>query len=177
MAQESKINPYSELSEEEKALAERHRALMDQLPNNLDNKVTDENYAKLYFVRYQYMAIILDALASQKSLSWKELNQIIHHNLPKRIVEKVPFAMGMVILKKMFALDYINIKETEKNYFECSITSLGLQVVQNLSIHNMAATTFFSYQTQRLNKIVVAISITATIVAVISMAIAFIALK
>ena len=175
--QDSKKSLRYELTQEDKERAEQHSAFMDQHMINVDNKVTDEIYAKLYFVRYQYMAVILDALAYQKPLSCKQLNQIVYNNLPKRIVEQVPVAMGMAILKKMFALDYINIKETEKNYFEYSITSFGLQVVKDMSIHNMAATTFFSYQTQRLNRLVLGISIAATIIAVISAILAYMALK
>tara|TARA_R110002124_G_scaffold266548_1_gene433478 strand:+ start:448 stop:1095 length:648 start_codon:yes stop_codon:yes gene_type:complete len=175
--QEPKSSSFYNFSEEDKARADQYKAFIDQHMINVDNKVTDEIYSKLYFVRYQYMAVILNALAYQRPLSWKELNQIIYSNLPKRIVKQVPPSMGMAIIQKMLLLDYINIKEIEKNYFEYSITSLGLQVVKDVSIHNIAATTFFSYQTQRLNKLVVTISVVATIVYVLSMTIAFMAFK
>ncbi len=160
-----------------KKKAEQFHAFMDQHSINIDNKVTDEIYAKLYFVRYQYMAVILDALLYKRALSWKDLNKVIFNNLPKRIVDKVPVAMAMIILEKMFALDYIDIKESKKNYFEFTITSLGLQIAKNMSIHNLAATTFFSYQAQRTNKLLLRISVTATIIAVTSAVFTYLSLN
>ncbi|CAG5074461.1 hypothetical protein DYBT9623_05148 [Dyadobacter sp. CECT 9623] len=164
------------LTQEQKEAAELARAFRDQLPNGIDNKVTNEIYSKLYFVRYQYMAVILDALSYGQTLSLKRLNEAIYNNLPKEIVKKTPEAMSRLIFIKMQAVGYITINETEKNYFEFSITDIGLEVARNMNIHNMAATTFFSYQTQKSNKLALVLAVSSVVIAIISAILAYKAL-
>jgi hypothetical protein len=160
------------MTEEQEEAAELARAYRDQLPGNVDNRVTDDIYSKLYFVRYQYMAIILDALAYRETISFKQLKEVVYSRLPKSILRGVPVNMILPILQKMHAVGYITINEPKKNYLEFTITDLGMSVVKDMTVHNIAATTFFSHQALKLSKYGLIAAIASVVIAVISIGIA-----
>lgn len=119
-----------------------------ELANNTTNDLSQRFY-KEFFI----MAAILEAFFSKDEISFKELNQSIYNYVPKEFLWDITVNYQNLIISKMIRLGFLEVIKTEDKYLPTfKITSEGIKIYQAQQLQNLAASSFFSFQTLSLSK-------------------------
>ena len=113
-----------------------------------NNRTADDIAIQLYQEHF-CIATILEAFIEKTELDFKTLNQYLFSVVPSHFLD-MSVARFNLILTKMIRLGYLkNNIEGETIKFE--ITDLGIDMWQQQTFQMLAASSFFSYQSQLQN--------------------------
>lgn len=142
---------------------------------DLANKNTVDKIAANLYVEHFLMAAILEAFVWSEEQDFKALNQTVYNFIPEHFLWEVTADKINLVIMKMIRLGYIeNIKNEGLPNF--GITTLGVEMLQQQTLQSLSATSFFSYQTHKLNKLSTKMNMITIGVAVLSVIIAIVAL-
>lgn len=137
---------------------------------NSDHVISKHLYAKNFL-----MSTILDVFISYTVISVRELYSIIlFDRIPKFFLEKIPFKYFHAVITEMIKLGYIECCEEETDDPALQLTELGITMLQQRTLENLALTSFYSYQSYKLDKRTIALSLVALIVSIIAIVISII---
>lgn len=137
---------------------------------NSDHVISKYLYAKNFL-----MSAILDIFMSHTIISTKDLYSIILiGRIPEFFLEKIPFKYFKEVITEMIKLGYIESCEKETDEPALQLTELGIKVLQQRTLESLALTSFYSYQSYKLDKRTIALSVTALIVSIAAIVISLI---
>lgn len=137
--------------------------------NNNSIRRTSKN---LYYENF-LITVILEAFLEKEDLSLKRLYEIIYSKMPKNFLWDVTVHQKQEAIIKMIRIGYINtIKKEDQQWPSFRITELGIKALQDQTFQTLVVSSFFNYQSYKLNKMVLLISSSAFVVAVISLIVA-----
>jgi len=163
---------------------ECNKALVD-LKNSLDpyhvdikTNITNGKAAARLYMDYFLMATALDAFYNGDELEYKKINKVIYNRIPKkdylfklRVVDN-PIAVGKLV--RLGLLEKI-VTENEYNP-KFKITEAGVKAMQQQTFQTLAASSFYNYQTYKLNKRTLWMSLCMLITAIVSIVVSVIAI-
>ncbi len=119
-----------------------------------DNKNTDERVAKNIYVDHFLMSSIMEAFMFRDSINLKELYEIVlSSKVPESFIWDIPIEKLNLTIIEMIKLSYIETYQKEKTFVPIfQITDLGIKILQDRTLQNLAITSFYSYQSQKLNE-------------------------
>ncbi|QIH33881.1 hypothetical protein [Sphingobacterium sp. DR205] len=119
-----------------------------------DNKNTDDRVAKNIYVEHFLMSSIMEAFMFRESLNLKELYKIVlSSKVPESFIWDIPIEKLNLTIIEMIKLGYMETYQKEKTIVPIfQITDLGFKVLQDRTLQNLALTSFYSYQSQKLNE-------------------------
>jgi hypothetical protein len=109
-----------------------------------NDRTTDDIAIQLYQEHF-CIATILEAFIASEELEFKVLNEYVFTVVPAHFLDMSVNRFNFV-LSKMIILGYL-ISDEQK----FAITKLGVEMWQQQTFQLLAASSFFSYQTQKLN--------------------------
>lgn len=128
---------------------------------NISEKIYEENFL---------MSGILEAFIFRKSLNLKEILKIIlSEKVPEYFFTNVSIHQVYAVIVQMIKLGYIEPYRKEETLVPIfQLTELGVKILRERTLQNLALTSFYSYQSYKLNKKTVILSIIALIVSVLA---------
>lgn len=128
------------------------------------------------YVEHFLMSSILDAFMHRGSLNLKELFGILfNQKIPKYFLSNVPVNHFDLIIIKMIKLGYVEPYREEKTVVPIfQLTDLGITTLQQRTLENLALSSFYSYQSYKLDKRAIYLSLIATVISVIAVIISII---
>ncbi len=128
------------------------------------------------YVEHFLMSSILDAFIYQESLNLKELFEItFNQKIPKYFLWNVTVNHINLIIIKMIKLGYIEPYREEKTVIPIfQLTDLGITTLQQRTLENLALSSFYSYQSYKLDKRAINLSLIALVISIIAVIISII---
>ena len=173
-ATEQDINNFNKCNE---ALVDLKNAL-DPYHFDIKTNVTNSKAAARLYIDYFLMSLALDAFYNHNELEFKEINKVIYNRIPKkdylfklRVVD-YPIAVGKLV---RLGLLEKNITENEYNP-KFKITEAGIKAMQQQTFQTLAASSFYNYQTYKLNKRMLWMSLCMLLTAIVSIVVSVIAI-
>lgn len=125
------------------------------------------------------MSSILDAFMFRESLNLKELyNIVISYKIPQDFLHSIPAKQLDLIIIEMIKLGYIEPYRKEITLVPIfQLTELGIKILQERTLQNLALTSFYSYQSYKLNKRTINLSLMALVVSIVAIIVSVIITK
>lgn len=144
-----------------------------------ENNNSDKVISKNIYVKNFLMSSILDAFIFRNSLNLKELyNIVFSKKIPQDFIWNIPAKQVDLVIIEMIKLGYIEPYRKEKTIIPIfSLTELGITTLQQRTLENLALTSFYSYQSFKLDKRAINLSLIALVVSVISILISIMITK
>lgn len=136
----------------------------------LENKNSNKKISHDLYVKNFLMASILDSFMYRSSLNLMELDNIVwNEKISKDFIHEIPAQRIYLIICEMIILGYINTYKEEKTIVPIfQLTDLGLKMLQERTLENLALTSFYSYQSYVLNKQTIILSLIALVVSIVA---------
>ncbi|RZK22813.1 MAG: hypothetical protein EOO43_09205 [Flavobacterium sp.] len=136
----------------------------------IQNKNTDKKVSKRMYVDHFLMASILDAFMYREALNLQELLTIvINHQIPQFFVFDIPAKKIDLIIANMIKLGYLEVYRKEQTIVPIlQLTELGITILQQRTLQNLALTSFYSYQSYKLDKRAINLSLLAILISIIA---------
>ena len=116
----------------------------------IDSDNTPDKLASNFYQEHLIMAAILEAFFNSNIISYKELNQAMLNYVPK---DDIPYFVFTNTIKKMIQLGMIKPIETDNKHMpKFEITQDGILAMQQQTFQTLASSTFYNFQTQKLNE-------------------------
>ncbi len=124
-------------------------SIFDQWNFKISNERTTSDITIQLYQEHFCIATVLEAFITSEEIEFKDLNQYVFSVAPNDFLN-MSVARFNLVLAKMIRLGYLVADlESEKQKF--AITELGVKVWQQQTFQSLAATSFFSYQSQLIN--------------------------
>lgn len=171
-ATEQDINNFNKCNE---ALVDLKNVLA---PYHVDIKtnITNGKAAARLYIDYFLMSAALDAFYNHNVLEFKEINEVIYNRIPKKdYLFKLKVVDNLIAVGKLSRLGLLEkIKTIDKDNPKFKITEAGVKAMQQQTFQTLAASSFYNYQTYKLNKRTLWMSLCMLIVALLSMALSLV---
>ncbi len=132
--------------------------------NNTDNVISTH-----FHHEHIVMSAILESFYKKDELNFKELNTEIINSIPKDFIWDIPISFIQNVILKMIRIGLLEGRITENKYLPIfRITDVGVHILRQHLFQNLAASSFFSYQTLKLNKRSIRMNIYMLIVTIMS---------
>lgn len=116
-------------------------------------KNTASTLSERFYQEHFIMAGVLEAFFFKNEISFNELNKTLVDYVPKEFVWDLSVARIELVILKMVRLGLVEAIETANKYApDFKITEDGIKACQAHTFQTLATSSFFSYQTYRLNK-------------------------
>lgn len=133
--------------------------------------MTADVTAASFYIEHLYMSAALEAFLKYNKVDLKRLNESMINGSPVELLD-IPVAASQAVITKMIKLGYIEAIEVKGDLPQFSLTQVGLELLQNQTLKNLSATSFFNYQTHLLNKQMHALAKRSMIISLVGAAIA-----
>jgi hypothetical protein len=115
------------------------------------------------------MAAVLDAFYNKDQMNYRELNESVINYVPKELIWQLPATFFQYIIIKMIRLGLIIPVESEDKFLPSfKISEDGTKALQQQTFQNLAASSFYNFQTFILNKRSMRINVLMLIVTIMS---------
>jgi hypothetical protein len=115
----------------------------------ISNERTTSDVAIQLYQEHFCIATVLEAFIAGEEIEFKDLNHYVFSVAPSDFLD-MSVARFNLTLAKMIRLGYL-IADLKSEKQKFAITELGVKVWQQQTFQSLAATSFFSYQSQLLN--------------------------
>jgi hypothetical protein len=171
---EQDINNFNECN---KALVDLKNALA---PYHVDIKtnVTNSKAAARLYIDYFLMSAALDAFYIRNRLEFKKINEVIYNRIPRKdYLFKLKIVDNQKAVNKLSRLGLLERIETvDKNNLKYKITEAGVKAMQQQTFQTLAASAFYNYQTYKLNRKMLWMSLCMLLTAIVSIVVSVIAI-
>lgn len=133
-------------------------------------KKSDKTIAEKIYEESFLMPSILDTFTFRESLNLKEILEIVlSEKVPRYFFDKVSIQKIYAVIIEMIKLGYIEPYRKEETVVPIfQLTKLGVKILQERTLQNLALTGFYNYQSYNLNKKAINLSLIALAVSIIA---------
>jgi len=129
------------------------RTQIDGYNINIYSENTPEFLSSIFYQEHFAMSAVLEAFIDKNEINFRELNESVFNRVPQEFIYKVPVTFFQNIILRMIRLGLIDSIETgNKNLLMFKITEEGILALRQQTYQSLAASSFFNFQTQELNK-------------------------
>lgn len=141
----------------------------------IEKKSNNEISEKIYIENF-LMSSILDSFLYRESLNLKEILDItFNQKVPKYFFEAITINKIYITIIEMIKLGYIELYQKEELPVPIfQLTDLGITTLQQRTLQNLALTSFYSYQSHKLNQKAITLSLIALFVSILAIIISVI---
>lgn len=141
--------------------------------------VTASKLSSKYYIDNLIMSAVMEAFYDGNEINFKDLNNAIYHRIPKWVwLFKITVLDNQMAVIKLVRLGFIKSIDSEnKHNVTFQITDDGIKALQEQTFQNLAASSFFSYQTYIMNIRSFWMTILMLIVTIMSVVITIISLN
>ena len=141
----------------------------------IDRKSDNEISEKIYIENF-LMSSILDAFLHREFLNLKEILDItFNQKVPKYFFDTISTDKVYLLIIEMIKLEYIELNKKEELLVPIfHLTKIGRTTLQQRTLQNLALTSFYSYQSHKLNKNAITLSLIALFVSILAIIISVI---
>ena len=122
---------------------------------NIEKKenVTANKLSSRFFIDNLIMSAVMEAFYSGNEIYLKDINNLIHDRIPQYTwLFKMTRLDNQRAVYKLVRLGFLQQVETkDKLNLKFEITNDGIKALQDQTFQNLAASSFFSYQTYKMN--------------------------